>query len=99
MHRACAYRGAPNDVVVFACILEAARNTAFWQCLHKIREIREIRGSFLLLKDISLTTELNRYDFRGCMILGSPGRVFIVTAGRNLTCFALQNMLMNCGVI
>ena len=51
----------PNDVVVFACILETARNTAFWQCLHKIREIREIRGSFFLLQDISLTTELNRY--------------------------------------
>ena len=59
---ACAYRGTPNDAVVFACILEAARNTAFWQCLHTIRGIREIRGGFLLLKDISMTTGLNRYQ-------------------------------------
>jgi hypothetical protein len=57
----CAYRGAPNDAVVFACILEAARSIAFWKCLHKIRGIREIRGSFLLLKDISMTTGLNTY--------------------------------------
>jgi hypothetical protein len=62
---ACAHRGAPNDAVVLACILEAARNTAFWQCLHTIREIREIRGSFLLLKDISMTTGLNKYEKSG----------------------------------
>jgi hypothetical protein len=30
MNIACAYQGAPNDAVVFAGILEAARNTAFW---------------------------------------------------------------------
>jgi hypothetical protein len=29
MHMARAYRGAPNDAVVFACILKAARNNAF----------------------------------------------------------------------
>jgi hypothetical protein len=29
-HMARAYRGAPNDAVVFACILEAAGNTGFW---------------------------------------------------------------------
>jgi len=33
----------------------------FWQCLHKIRGIREIRGRFLLFKDISMTTGLNSY--------------------------------------
>jgi hypothetical protein len=60
---ACAHRGATNNAVVFACILEAARNTAFWYCLHKTRGIREIRGSFLLLKDISMTTGPNRYSF------------------------------------
>jgi hypothetical protein len=62
MHTVFAYRGAPNDVVVFACIVEAARNTAFWQCLHKILGILGILGSFLLLKDISLTTGPDRYS-------------------------------------
>jgi len=58
-HVVCAYRGAPNDAGVFACILAAARNIAFWECLHKIRGIR---GFFWLLKDISMTTGLNGYD-------------------------------------
>jgi hypothetical protein len=71
---ACTYRGAPNDAVVSACILEAAGNTAFWQCLHKIRGIREIRGSFLLLKDISMTTGLNAYPPRILTIRGYSSR-------------------------
>jgi hypothetical protein len=58
------YRGAPNDAAVFACLPEAATNIAFWKCLHGIRGIR---GSFLLVKDISMTTGLNRYT------IGSPG--------------------------
>ena len=61
MHRACAYRGAPNDVVVFACILEAAKNTAFWQCLHKFRGIREIHGVFALISPgVSPTSDYTR---------------------------------------
>jgi hypothetical protein len=63
MQMAWAYRGEPNDTVFFACIPEAAKNTAFWRRFHKIRGIREIRGSFLLLKDISMTTGLNTYDW------------------------------------